>query len=454
MQYFGMLWVIWTENSKFATDMKKKKGTVIALMMATMMLVGCSSNNDVDEPQDPPVDIPVPELPTTLDLTRAEQEMVSSSNDFAFNLFREARDVKESQILSPISITYALGMLNNGAAGETQEQINKVLGFTETGAAGINDFCYKMLQRASTLDEKTKVLISNNIYVNTDWGYNLYPDFVSTAKAYYNAEPESRSFSDGKTRDVINQWGSDHTEGMIKEVLKEDEFDPSFVSYLLNAIYFNGTWAKKFDKNLTQKENFEHAGTTKELMYRPMMHQMEEFDYTETETFQAIRLPYGNGAYQMTVLLPIIVEDGEVQTGEDINKILKSLTAESWQQIQQQMSPTTVYLKLPRFESDTNINLIPIMQKLGMTRAFNEDLAQFPYFCPPLQTWIGIMKQVAKIKLDEEGTEAAAVTVIGVEGKASSIPQYVTFHANHPFLYVISEKATGAIFFIGQYTGY
>ena len=111
-------------------------------------------------------------------------------------------------------------------------------------------------------------------------------------------------------------------------------------------------------------------------------------------------------------------------------------------------------LKLPRFESDTNINLIPIMQKLGMTRAFNEDLAQFPYFCPPLQTWIGIMKQVAKIKLDEEGTEAAAVTVIGVDGKASSIPQYVTFHANHPFLYVISEKATGAIFFIGQYTGY
>ncbi len=453
MQYFGMLWVIWTENSKFATDMKKMNGTVIALMMATMMLVGCSSNNDVDEPQDPPVDIPVPELPTTLDLTRAEQEMVSSSNDFAFNLFREARDVKESQILSPISITYALGMLNNGAAGETQEQINKVLGFTETGAAGINDFCYKMLQRASTLDEKTKVLISNNIYVNTDWGYNLYPDFVSTAKAYYNAEPESRSFSDGKTRDVINQWGSDHTEGMIKEVLKEDEFDPSFVSYLLNAIYFNGTWAKKFDKNLTQEENFEHAGTTKELMYRPMMHQMEEFDYTETETFQAIRLPYGNGAYQMTVLLPI-VKDGEVQTGEDINKVLTSLTAESWQQIQQQMSPTTVYLKLPRFESDTNINLIPIMQKLGMTRAFNEDLAQFPYFCPPLQTWIGIMKQVAKIKLDEEGTEAAAVTVIGVDGKASSIPQYVTFHANHPFLYVISEKATGAIFFIGQYTGY
>ena len=431
--------------------MKKKNWAAIALMMVTSMTVGCSSSSDEDNPK--PVVCPV-EPPTTLELTRTEQEMVSSSNDFTFDLFREARDEVKSQILSPISITYALGMLNNGAAGETQQQINKVLGFSETGADGINEFCYKMLQKASTLDDHTKVLIGNTIYLNKDKGYDLLPAFVAKANAFYDAEPESRSFSDGNTRDVINKWGSDHTMGMIKETLREDEFDEEAVSYLLNAIYFKGAWAQNFDKNVTTDEAFEHAGTTKELILRPMMRQTAEFDYTETEAFQALRLPYGNGAYQMTVLLPRNIKDIDIKKGDDINKVLQSLTAESWQQIQQQMSPAIVDLKLPRFESETDINLIPIMQKLGMTKAFDPD-AEFQYFCTFPQIYIELMKQVAKIKLDEEGTEAAVVTVIGMkDGVAGPCdPKYVTFHANHPFLYVISEKETGTIFFIGQYTG-
>ena len=430
--------------------MKKKNWAAIALMMVTSMTVGCSSSSDEDNPK--PVVCPV-EPRTTLELTRTEQEMVSSSNDFTFDLFRKARDEVKSQILSPISITYALGMLNNGAAGETQQQINKVLGFSETGADGINEFCYKMLQKASTLDDHTKVLIGNTIYLNKDKGYDLLPAFVAKANAFYDAEPESRSFSDGNTRDVINKWGSDHTMGMIKETLREDEFDEEAVSYLLNAIYFKGAWAQNFDKNVTTDEAFEHAGTTKELILRPMMRQTAEFDYTETEAFQALRLPYGNGAYQI-VLLPRNIKDIDIKKGDDINKVLQSLTAESWQQIQQQMSPAIVDLKLPRFESETDINLIPIMQKLGMTKAFDPD-AEFQYFCTFPQIYIELMKQVAKIKLDEEGTEAAVVTVISMKDGAAGPcdPKYVTFHANHPFLYVISEKETGTIFFIGQYTG-
>ena len=419
--------------------MKKQNWTVIALMIATAVTIGCtdSSNEDVSQPVIDPV-----EPPTTLELTRAEQEMVNSSNGFAFNLFRMAQDAKESQILSPISIIYVLGMLNNGAVGETQEQINNVLGFSETGANGINNFCYKMLQRASTFDEQTKVMISNNIYVNTDRGCHLFPAFVTTAKAFYEAEPESRSFSDGKTRDVINQWASDRTEGMIEEVLKEDEFNPSSFSYLLNAIYFKGTWQYQFDKNMTIDEEFIHAGSTKELMIKPMMRQIAKFNYAENDTYQALCLPYGNGSFQMTVLLP----------KANTNAVPQVPTIEVWQQIQQQMRPATVNVILPRFESDTNIGLIPIMTKLGMTRAFDGDFAEFPHFCSA-RTHIGLMKQVAKIKLDEEGTEAAAVTVIGVDGSDPGMSG-MTFRANHPFLYVISEKTTGAIFFIGQYTGY
>ena len=417
-----------------------KKGIMwaaIALtMMATAALSGCSSDSNSVEPVF--VIDPV-EPPTSMELTRAEQELVNQSNAFAFNLFQMAQDEVKSQILSPLSITYALGMLNNGAAGETLAQINKVLGFEKTGADSINAFCYKMLNMAPALDPLTKVMIANNIYVNKN--YTLNPEFVQKANVFYNAEPETRDFYDGKTRDVINQWASDHTEQMIQKVLDEKEFNPDAVSYLLNAIYFKGTWTMKFDKKETVDEEFIHAGATKEMIYRPMMHQTAEFDYAETNSYQALRLPYGNGSYAMTVLLP----------KKETNALPKVPTVEEWGKLNQLMSGQTVDVKLPRFETDTDIDLKPIMIALGMPDAFDDRKADFPSFCN-VPVYIELMKQVAKIKLDEEGTEASAVTVIEVDWK--SAPSYPTFRANHPFLYVISERQTGAVFFIGQYTGY
>ena len=417
-----------------------KKGIMwaaIALtMMATAALSGCSSNSDSQEPV---LIIDPVEPPTSMELTRAEQALVNQSNAFAFNLFQMAQDEVKSQILSPLSITYALGMLNNGAAGETLAQINKVLGFEKTGADSINAFCYKMLNMAPALDPLTKVMIANNIYVNKN--YTLNPEFVQKANVFYSAEPETRDFYDGKTRDVINQWASDHTEQMIQKVLNEEEFNPDAVSYLLNAIYFKGTWTMKFDKKETVDEEFIHAGATNEMIVRPMMHQTAEFDYAETNSYQALRLPYGNGSYAMTVLLP----------KKETNALPKVPTVEEWEKLNQLMSGQTVDVKLPRFETDTDIDLKPIMIALGMPDAFDDCKADFPYFCN-VPVYIGLMKQVAKIKLDEEGTEASAITVVEVDWK--SAPSYPTFRANHPFLYVISERQTGAVFFIGQYTGY
>lgn len=416
--------------------------SAIALTMMATAMAGCSSEsnesgNDNIEPA--PRGSVVP--PTTVELTRAEKEMVNQSNEFAFNLFSAAQDEVKSQIISPISITYALGLLNNGADGETLRQINNVLGFADTGADGINSFCYKMLRMAPDLDPLTKVMIANTIFVNKK--YELLADFLQKAKVFYDAEPETRDFNDGKTLDLINQWASDHTERMVQKVLSEDLFDPNAVSYLLNAIYFKGSWTYKFEKEQTQKEAFEHVGYTKEMTYSDMMHQRTNLEYSETEDCQALRLPYGNGSFQMTVLLP------KAQT----NALPKVPTAEAWQQLNQRMTSTLVDVKLPRFETDTDIELNKIMAALGMPDAFEPAKADFRYFCK-IPTYISLMKQTAKIKLDEEGTEAAAVTVIGTYNSATDNPSPVSFHANHPFLYIISEKQTGAIFFIGQYTGY
>ena len=421
----------------------------IALMMA-MITVSCSKSDDEEaaileeEIKEITPDEPLSNENNDLkeiSLTRTEQELVKGNNDFAFNLFRKVTS-QNSEIVSPISITYALGMLNNGAAGETQAEINKVLGFGETGADGINDFCRKMLTEAPNLDKLTKVMIANTIYMNK--GYELKPDFITKANTYYDAEPETRDFFDGKTRDVINKWGNDHTEGMIPEVLKEGEFDPSAVSYLLNAIYFKGAWAEKFDKGNTKDETFTtETGKKKQV---PMMHQEHVFNYTEDETCQTLSLPYGNNAYCMTILLP--------KEGKTINDVAQTLTAETWKKKKLRMHGFNVDVKLPRFESKSDLGLIEIMSALGMPTAFTQ-AADFSNFCNA-PTYIGLMKQVAKIKLNEEGTEAAAITVIMMDLSASgrpSEPQRVNFHATRPFLYVISEQSTGAIFFIGQYMG-
>ena len=367
-----------------------------------------------------------------IELTDGERQLIASNNDFAFNLFRKARG-EESKVLSPLSITYALGMLNNGAAGQTQQEINQTLGFGEAGADAINAFCQKMLREAETLDEKTKSLIANTIFVNEGLGYSLQDDFIQKANDYYNAQPQNRDFNDGETVDVINQWASDHTEGMIPTVLNKQMFDPFAASYLLNALYFKGMWSEPFDVTETKDELFGRNETV------PMMHKpySETFEYADNDLYQAVNLPYGNGAYQMSIFLP--------REGKTIGDVLDALNGNNWQV---KGAMYKVDLKLPRFETDTNQDLVKIMSDLGMSTAFTYD-ADFPYFCN-VPVFISQMFQVAKINLDEQGTEAAAVTVISGD---TSITPSAKFYANRPFLYIISEQSTGAIFFIGQYMG-
>ena len=371
------------------------------------------------------------QIPKEIELTESERQLVASNNDFAFRLFRLARGEKSS-ILSPLSITYALGMMNNGADGQTQQEINPVLGFGDAGADGINAFCRKMLDEAGTLDEKTTALIANTVFVNEGLGYQLQDGFIQKANDYYDAEPQNRDFADGQTMDIINEWASDHTEGMITKVLDEDTFKSDAVSYLLNALYFKGVWSDPFDVDETREEPFGNGPAV------PIMHQEEvELTYAENDLYQAIVMPYGNGAYRMSIFLP--------REDKTVGDVLDALNGSNWQV---KGHSHEVDLKLPRFETESDFDLKPLMSALGMPRAFSS-AAEFPYFCNA-PVFIGDMGQVAKIKLDEQGTEAAAVTYIAVE---MSMPEMSVFHATRPFLYIISERSTGAIFFMGQYTG-
>ena len=374
---------------------------------------------------------PIKNVRHDISLTEEERQLVGNNNDFAFRLFNLARG-EDNSIMSPLSITYALGMMNNGAAGQTQQEICDVLGFGDAGVDGVNQFCRKMLSEVPTLDEETSAEIANTIFVNSGTGYELQPGFIEKANTYYDATPEALDFYDDATIDIINQWANEHTHGMIPSIVDKETFIRDAASYLLNALYFKGVWANKFNKDNTRDEAFNGGAMV------PMMSQTTELDYTENDLFQAVRLPYGNGAFQMTLFLP--------REGKTIADVLASMNGHNWQF--KSNDEYMVNLKMPRFKTENTLNLVKVMSDLGMPTAFS-GAAEFPYF-GNRSVFIGDMFQKAVINLDEEGTEAAAITVIV---PVESMPIEVNFHANRPFFYIISERSTSAIFFIGQYMG-
>ena len=313
-----------------------------------------------------------------IDLTDGERLLVENNNRFALSLFDTAR-TSESMLLSPLGITFDLGMLNNGADGITRQEIDAVLGSENAGGAeAINAFCKKLLTESTSLDETTRVAIANNIYVNTAQGCHLLPAFTETAQQFYNASPESRDFHDGETLNVMNQWGSEHTEGMIEEAIKEDEFNPDAVSYLLNALYFKGEWTHKFDASQTRRCLF--ANGSKEAQ---MMHQQTDFSYSENTVYQSVILPYGNMSFQMTVFLP--------QWGKTIDDVMASLKRGNWQD---DYAPCHVDIYFPKFETATDMRLEDIMISLGMPNAFEGGYG-FNRFAD-CNVCIGMMKQSAK----------------------------------------------------------
>ena len=346
---------------------------------------------------------------TQVSLSDEEQALVMPVNDLGFNMFRKV-GANENILLSPMGMTYALGLINNGAAGETRKQIQKVLGSGDTGAAIINSFCRKMLTEAPKIDRLTNMEITNEFF--SPKSSKPKPDFTKVAKDLYDTQfHESES-------NLLNFT-------------------------LVNTIYFKGIWTDKFFKANTEDEVFK-GEDGKETMV-PMMNQRNMFFYTENDFCQTLCLPYSNGAYQMIILLP--------KEGKTVREVAQSLTADSWEKSYDQMRRISVDVKLPRFESESEVNLTGMMSAL-MPNAFSMKKADFSNLFD-IESYIGKIKQKGHIKVDETGTEATVTEAL--QGRIMGLdlvqPDMVHFHATHPFLYFIREWSTGAIFFIGQYMG-
>ena len=417
----------------------KKFICLFALAFVTLTMASCEKSNDDDGTVDPGKLIERKDIV----LTRAQMEMVRANNTFALDLFaRTAGNAAgESFLISPLSVTYALGMVDNGAKGKTQEEINSVLGYKESTVEGLNSFCKTLLAEGAKVDPSTTIEIANTAVVNKN--IPLLPAFTEAVESNYEAVVAYKDFAKDDVVGFINSWCKEKTHGMIPSIL-DDPLDPGTFAHFLNAVYFKGIWSHQFKKSDTSKEKFTREdGSTLKV---DMMHQKETFFVGGGKGYQSVILPYGNQAYRMTILLP--------NEGVSASDVIKGLTVDSLDPKKAGFDAAEVDLKLPAFESEFKTEFSGTLKEMGMPTAFSP-MADFS----GMTTVPAMISQVlhkAKIKVDESGSEAAAVTDVTMKETSAGPdfePKVVVFHADHPFIYLISEVSTGAIFFIGQYTG-
>ncbi len=362
---------------------------------------------------------------------------VDGSNAFAFKLFKQTLGL-ESGVVSPLSVSYLMGMLANGASGQTLDEIVKTMGCEGMNVDDINAACKTMMQRAASADASTVVSVANYVALNKQ--FRLNSTFSATLADSYKAGVEQLDFTSPQTPARINNWCASHTGGMIPQIV--DNVDPGAVSYIMNAIYFNGTWTDKFDKAMTKTERF--SGYTRDVKRVPMMHNNGKYMYCSRDGYAAVVLPYGNGSYRMTVILP----DG----GKGVADVMRSFDDKTFAVLPRDMTECIVDLKLPRFTTSITMPLNGIMSSLGAPTMFSSE-ADFSRLADG-RMMVSKMLQKAKIEVSEEGTKAAAVTAVIMTTTAlAPEPRHVEFHADRPFAYIISDSTTGTILFMGQYAG-
>ena len=386
------------------------------------------------------IDTTMDNEPSPILLTEPQRTFVADNNAFTLKFIKTVNDEDKSDksfIYSPLSITYVLSMVNAAAEGATERELEQTLGFHQGGIQAVNEFCKTLIDNLPKVDRQVQLNIANAIFVNK--GYRLLKPYQKDMQKYYDALAESLDFASEKSLNHINGWCNKKTKGMIPSILSE--LNPTAVAYLLNAIYFKANWAEQFEESLTKNDTFT---TAEGPVILPLMRQTHKFRYMKNDLFAAVDLPYGNGQWSMTVMLP--------EKGKSADDVIDYL-AKNGTSFTDDMRRCKVNLKLPRFETESSTNdLIGTMKKMGINRVFGSG-AEIPNMCGG-GVYISMMLQKARIKVNETGSEAAAVTVVMLEKSCAPIrEETVVFHADHPFVYAIREASTGVILFVGKFTG-
>ncbi|WP_346857128.1 serpin family protein [uncultured Draconibacterium sp.] len=397
-------------------------------LLFALLLIVLNSCNTIEDPV----------VPKTIKLDEKSAQLVEAGNEFGLDLFRRiyAGEMKYDNIMvSPLSVSVALAMTYNGANNETKtamEQTLKVYGLTPDD---INKSYSNLIAALQSLDPKVVLEIANAIFYRE--GFSVEKDFVTINQEYYDAKVEALDFSSANAVKTINNWVADKTHDKIDKII--DQISGDQVMFLLNAIYFNGIWQNEFDKNDTQDRAFHmENGSTLNVA---TMQKTDAVPYVANSLFSAVKLPYGAGNYNMYVFLP--TEDKSVEN------IVDELDETNWASWMESFTDTlNIDLKLPKLKYEYELKLNDVLSDMGMDIAFT-GAADFTGINKGGNLKIDYVKHKTFIDVNEKGTEAAAVTVVAIELTSVMPSQNIQFDVNRPFFYVITEKDTGAILFMG-----
>ena len=373
----------------------------------------------------------------TAELSEQEIETARETNKFAMKLFAQmyqAEKGNDNFCLSPMSASWALSMAANGADGATREQMYATLGFPMNDAEKINACQQKLIKRLSALDpERVTVGVANSMWVNEN--FKIKKEFEKSNTKYYDAAVKNIKF-DAAAIKAINEWCSQKTEGKITEIIKE--IDPMTQLFLINALYFNGRWSDTFNKKRTKEEEFTKENGEKVKVQ--MMFQKVQMPYYENDDIQMVAKPFGEGMFEMLFILPregVAMERCVELLGENFNTWYADREREE------------VNLSLPRYKAEYGTSLKRTLQNMGMSDAFNPEKANFDAMSKEALC-IGDVLQKTFVKVDEEGAEAAAGTSVSLMTMSARPPQPINMVLNRPFIYMIRERETGNILFIGK----
>lgn len=364
--------------------------------------------------------------------------ITEANNQFALNFYSQAaQDSNANLFFSPISIATAFVIAYEGARGDTAEEIQNAFGFSKDDNKRRTEFesLYKNLNEEN---EWYKLNMANALWIAQ--GFEPISDYVDIAKTYYDSQVQNVDFITNDGVNTINEWVKEKTEDKIQEILAQDSTDELTRMVITNAMYFKGKWTSQFDSRITSDESFWVDASTSVKV--PMMKDVGIFNYIKTNELKALEMHYMGDKISMLVLLP--------HDRNGLDSLEKSLDLQKLYDLKSKMTPEPLTVHMPKFEFDTEYDLVEKLQSLGIHQAFDKDNANFDGITEDERLFIAKAIHKAFVDVNEEGTEAAAITALVVTLVSGPPEPKHEFIADHPFIFIIQEKHTGEILFMGR----
>ncbi len=369
-------------------------------------------------------------------LSAKQQEIANSGNVFSLGILQKvsASQTSGNFMISPLSIDYALAMTANGAKNNTLNEMLSALDFNDFEILEFNEYFSYLMSEIVDIDSEVELKIANSIWYRND--FSFLQSFFVVNQEYYKAYVKSLDFASSNAVSEINNWVSDNTNNKITEII--DGIPSDAVMYLINAVYFYGSWQYEFDKSNTQKQNFYlEEGNT---VLVDMMEMEAGLKYYYTPEYEVVEIPYGQGNFVMDVILPA--------ANTDVGDFVSNLNSDLWIEITQGLYSQNIVLKMPKFKFEYEKELIPSLQEMGIIDLFTNN-ADLSGMNGTGGLYVSEVKHKTYIDVNEEGTEAAAVTAVEVSYTSADPDAPLFFTLDKPFIFIIREKSTGVILFEG-----